>query len=150
MVEWHGMSSFADKTVRGDDPRLNTVYRYYEANLRGIAEVAKNAGIKTVLATVVSNLRDCPPFASMHRRSISESDLNQWNKLYEDGRRSWELELNERALQAVSEAVRIDPEYAEAHYILGSLLERNGDESGARAQYLDALHWDALRFRPGP
>lgn len=148
MVEWHGMSSFADKTVRGDDPRLKTVYRYFETNLRGIAEVAEHAGIKTVLATVVANLKDCPPFVSLHRPSISESDLIQWNKLYEDGKRSWELDQNERAVQALSETVKIDPEFAEARYILGSVLERKGDEPGARAQYIEALHWDALRFRP--
>ena len=38
-LDWHGMSTFQDRTVRGDDPRLAAVYSNYEANLRGIVAV---------------------------------------------------------------------------------------------------------------
>jgi tetratricopeptide (TPR) repeat protein len=147
-IEWHGMSSFIDKTVRGDDPRLERVYRYYEANLRAIVDVAAHAGIKTVLATVVANLKDCPPFASLHRPTLNEAELGQWTTLYEEGKRSWELDQDEDAILKLSNSLKLDPEFAEAHYILGTLLERKGDEPAARAQFLEALHWDALRFRP--
>jgi tetratricopeptide (TPR) repeat protein len=147
-LEWHGMSTFAGQTVRGDDPRLTTVYRNYEANLRGITSVAAQAGIKTILATVVANLKDCPPFASLHRAALTEPDLKRWNLLYAEGKRAWELDQSDRGIQAITAALAIDPEYAEAHYILAQLLDGTGDQRGARTQYLDALHWDALRFRP--
>jgi tetratricopeptide (TPR) repeat protein len=146
--EWRGMETFTDKTVRGDDPRLESVYRNYESNLRAIVSVARRAGIRTVLATVVANLRDSPPFASLHRSPIAEPELHRWNELYSEGRRSWEMERGDSAVQSLDEAVRIDPQFAEAHFVLGALLEKKGDEPGARAQYLEALHWDALRFRP--
>lgn len=50
----------------------------------------------------------------------------------------------------LNEALRIDPQYADTHFMLGSLDLRNGDPEAARRHFVDALHWDALRFRPDP
>jgi tetratricopeptide (TPR) repeat protein len=147
-LEWHGMGTFAEKTVRGDDPRLEAVYANYESNLRGILAVAGRAGIKTVLATVVANLKDNPPFASLHRAGMSKSELEHWDFAYRRGVTSWEIDRPDEAIPALGEALGLDPQYAEAHFILGRLLEAKGDEGAARGQFLEALHWDALRFRP--
>jgi tetratricopeptide (TPR) repeat protein len=147
-LEWHGMSTYRDKTVRGGDPRLEAVYRNYEANLADIAGVAAHAGIKVVLATVVANLRDSPPFASLHREGMTDAELERWKSAYAEGVRLWELEQPDGAVRSISEALLIDPEYADAHYLLGTLFEGTGDQRQARIQFLEALHWDALRFRP--
>lgn len=148
--EWHGMSTFADRTVRGDDPRLGATYANFEANLHDIVAVAGRAGAKTVVCTVVANLKDNPPFASLHRPGITDSELARWSDVYKQGVSSWETERTDEAVRAIGEALRIDPEYAEAHFVMGRLLEGKGDLVGGRAQYLEALHWDALRFRPEP
>jgi tetratricopeptide (TPR) repeat protein len=147
-VQWHGMSTFTGKTVRGDDPRLEEVYRNYEANLRDIAAVASRAGIPIVLATVVANLRDCPPFASAHRDGMTAAELERWAALYKEGTREWELGQPDEAVRLLTEALKLDPEYAEAHFVMGRLRDGAGDTAGAREHYLRALHWDALRFRP--
>jgi len=147
-VDWHGMSTFTEKTVRGDDTRLAAVYRNYEANLRDIIGVASSRGIKTVLATVVANLKDCPPFASLHRSGMTEPQLASWSSAYARGVKLWELGLPDDAIDSLNEALKADPEYADAHFVLGSLLEGKGDIPGARTHFLEALRWDALRFRP--
>ncbi len=147
-ADWRGMSTFTDKTVRGDDPRLDVVYRNYEANLRDIVGLASRSGAKTVLATVVANLRDCAPFASIHRAGMTVQEVKSWSSSYDKGIRLWELGLSDEASDSLEAALKIDPEYADAHYVLGRLLEAKGDIPGARAQFLEALHWDALRFRP--
>jgi tetratricopeptide (TPR) repeat protein len=146
--DWHGMSTFKDRTVRGDDPRLEGVYRNYEANLRGIVGMAARRGIKTVLATVVANLRDCPPFASLHRLGMTDAERSRWESAFSKGRDLWELDQPDGAIHALGEALDLDPQYADAHYIMGLLLEAKGDERGSRIQFLEALHWDGLRFRP--
>ena len=146
--EWHGMSTFKDRTVRGDDPRLEAVCRNYEANLRGIVAAAAHAGIRTVLATVVANLRDNPPFSSLHRQGMAGSELSRWESAFAKGKELWELDQPDGAIPALREALNLDPQYADAHYILGRLLEGKGDVQGARHHYIEALHWDALRFRP--
>jgi tetratricopeptide (TPR) repeat protein len=147
-VDWRGMATFTGKTVRGDDPRLGAVYRNYEANLRDIVGVASGKGIKIILATVVANLRDCPPFASLHAEGTGASQLDAWSRSYGAGIRQWELGMPDKAISSLNEALKIDPQYAESHYVLGRLLDDRGEKPGARAHYLQALHWDALRFRP--
>lgn len=146
--DWRGMSTFTEKTVRGDDPRLDAEYRNFEANLRDIVAIASNRRIKVVLATVVANLRDCPPFASLRRAGMSAAQSGAWESAYAGAIRLWELGLPDDAVGALGEALRIDPGYAEAHYVLGRLLMDKGDLSGARGHFLEALRLDGLRFRP--
>ncbi len=149
-LEWKGMSTFAGKTVRGDDPRLEAVYRNFEANLRDIVAAASHAGVRTVLSTVVANLKDCAPFASLHREGMRKDELQKWSSAYSEGLRSWELGLNDEARRQLASALDLDPHYAEAHYVMGRVLAAKGDTDGSRKEYAQALHWDALRFRPGP
>jgi tetratricopeptide (TPR) repeat protein len=147
-ADWRGMGTFTSKTVRGGDPRLDAVYRNYEANLRDIVSIASKKGIKTVLATVVANLKDSPPFASLHRDGMTGPQMDSWRRSFETGTKLWELGLSDEAIDSLNAALKVDPEYADAHYVLGRLLQDKGDISGARIHFLEALHWDALRFRP--
>ncbi|MGA2016157.1 MAG: tetratricopeptide repeat protein [Opitutaceae bacterium] len=146
--DWRGMSTFTEKTVRGDDPRLEAEYRNYEANLRDIVAIASGKGIRVVLATVVANLRDCPPFASLHRPGMTSSESGAWEAAYARATRLWELGLPDDAIDAANAALRIDPGYAEAHFVLGRLLMDKGDAPAARGHFLEAIRWDGLRFRP--
>jgi Tfp pilus assembly protein PilF/lysophospholipase L1-like esterase len=146
--EWKGMETFSESAVRGDDPRLGLVHDYYAANLRGILDIARRSGAKTVLATVVANLRDSAPFVSLHRAGLSPADEKSWKAAFDAGTVAWDLGDNESALYEFTEAIRIDPQFAEAHFRAGRLEEALGEPELARSQYLDALHWDALRFRP--
>jgi hypothetical protein len=66
-AEWGGMTMFVNNAVKGDDPRLEAVYKNFEANLRDIVRVAAGSGAKTLLCTVASNIRDSAPFLSLHR-----------------------------------------------------------------------------------
>jgi tetratricopeptide (TPR) repeat protein len=149
-TQWHGMTTFIDKTVRGDEPRLEKVYSDFQANLRAILEIAREHGIKTVLSTVVCNLRDCAPFSSLHSSNLTADQLARWTAAYNDGSDSLELGDASRALVSLGEAVHIDPEFANEHFLLGRANEAIGQTRGARGEYLQALHWDALRFRPDP
>jgi tetratricopeptide (TPR) repeat protein len=147
-AEWGGMSMFVDNAVRGDDPRLTSVYANFAANLRGIVDAANGAGAKTVLCTVVANLKDCPPFLSLHRRGLARDDLTAWQAAFDAGRLAWMLGDADRARTHLAEALKLDPQYADTHFMLGTLELQSGDDGSARQQFVDALFWDALRFRP--
>ena len=149
-MEWRGMETFAQNTVRGDDPRLEKVYGNFERNLRDIVSLAAGAGVKTVLSTVVANLKDSSPFVSLHRASLTPAERTAWQAAFDAGVLAWNLEENERAQASLTAALRLDPQYADTHFLLGRLAEAGGDTAAARQHYLDALHWDALRFRPDP
>jgi tetratricopeptide (TPR) repeat protein len=148
-AEWGGMSMFVNNAVRGDDPRLPAVYANFEANLRGIVDAASGVGAKALLCTVVANLKDCPPFLSLHQPGLSDAHLAAWNSAFEGGRLAWRLG-DPDAEAKLAEALTSDPQYADTHFMLGSLDLRRGDIDSARRHFVDALHWDALRFRPDP
>lgn len=148
--EWGGMAMFMEHAVRGDDPRLETTYKNFEANLRDIVRVAEGAGAKTVLCTVVSNLKDCPPFLSLNRPDLIGATREEWQHAYEAGRLAWKLGENEAAQKALHTALRLDPQYADTHFMIGSLALQQRETDRARRHLLEAQHWDALRFRPSP
>jgi hypothetical protein len=145
--EWGGMSMFVDSSVRGDDPRLASVYANFEANLQGIADAARACGAKTLFCTVAANWKDSAPFLSLHRPGLSPSELADWLRLENDGVLSWRLGRTDRARKSLAAALRIDDQYAETWYLLGQ-LDLATDISASRRELAAALHWDGLRFRP--
>lgn len=147
-VEWGGMAMFVDKAVAGDDPRLEGVYRNFETNLRDLVRVTTGAGAKTLLCTVVSNLKDCAPLLSLHRPGLSAADLAAWRQAFDRGRLAWMLGEAGPARSDLREALRLDPHYADTAFMLGSLELQAGEHAAARGYFLQAQHWDALRFRP--
>jgi predicted Zn-dependent protease len=44
----------------------------------------------------------------------------------------------------------LDPQYADTSYLLGTIELKSGSLGAARQYFVDAEHWDALRFRPDP
>ena len=148
--EWRGMSTFIDSAVAGDDSRLEAVYRNFEANLDDIVRVANRAGAKTLLCTVVSNLRDCAPLLSQHRAGLTPAELAAWQRAFNRGTLAWRLGENAAARADLIEALRLDPQYADTTFMLGRLELESGETAAARGHLLDAQHWDALRFRPDP
>jgi tetratricopeptide (TPR) repeat protein len=147
-LEWKGMETFSDSAVRGDDPRLELVYRSYAANLRDILDVAGRSGVRTVLATLVANLRDSAPFVSLHRAGLGAGELGKWNAASQAGMIAADLGDATSALSGYADALEVDPQFADTLFRLGRLAESEGENASARRSYLGALHWDALRFRP--
>ncbi|MFZ5494568.1 MAG: tetratricopeptide repeat protein [Verrucomicrobiota bacterium] len=149
-AEWGGMGMFMEHAVRGDDPRLETTCRNFEANLRDIVRVARNAGAKTLLCTVVSNLKDCPPFLSLNRPDLTEPERAEWQTAFAAGKLAWKLGENAAARAHLLKAWELDPHHADTAFLLASLELQAGNPAAARKLFLEAQQWDALRFRPSP
>lgn len=149
-AEWGGMSMFVDQAVRGDDPRLEKVYQNLALNLADIMQVAKHAGARVLLCTPVSNLKDCAPLLSLHRAGLSGPEKDAWVNAFEQGKLEWRLGDLAVARDHLREAVQLDPLHAEANFLLGVVELAAGETGPARAHFVAAEHWDALRFRPDP
>ncbi len=148
--EWGGMAMFVDHAVRGDDPRLEAVYGNFKANLQDIVRVATSAGAKTLLCTVGSNLKDSPPFLSLPRPDLTETEKRAWQQAFEQGRLAWKLGESETARAHLQAAWHMDPHYADTAFMLGDIDLQAGEVHRARQWFLEAQRWDALRFRPDP
>jgi len=141
------MDYFHAHQIAADDPIREKNRENFSANLGNILETARGSGAKTILSTVAVNLKDCPPFASLHRRDLAAPDLKRWEAAVEEGD---DLQRNGqpgKAIEKYSEAAAIDGHFAELHYKLGECYWSKQDWSAAREQFSLARDWDALQFR---
>lgn len=144
---WLGMEMFLQSRVTADDPRLRAVYRHFKANLEDIRQSAEKNGAAAIFCTPGLNLRDCPPFASLHRRDLAPERLKEWDDLYRRGIEQEAAGRDLEARQSYQSASEIDGDFADLHFRLAGCCRRLGDYAGARAAFLKAGELDALRFR---
>lgn len=149
-AEWGGMSMFAETAVRGDDPRLERVYDNFAANLDDVIAAGTDVGAKVVVSTLVSNLKDCPPFLSLNRAELPAVQYAAWKEHFTRGRLAWLLEESDAARRDLEAALALDPQHAETAWMLGRLELEAKDTKRAYELFLQAQKWDALRFRPDP
>ncbi len=146
-AEWRGMEMYLEQRVAADDPRLQSVYRHFERNLAEIVASAHDAGARTLLLTVAGNLRDQPPFASLHREGLSPDEARRWQALVATGAQAAAAGNHDAALASWQAAAVIDDHHAELHYRVGRSLLALGRDGGARQRLIRARDLDALRFR---
>jgi tetratricopeptide (TPR) repeat protein len=145
--EWHGMEMFLDQQVPADSPLMQQAYSNYEENLRDTIRVAQAAGAKVVVSTVATNLEDCAPFASLHRRNLSRDDLRKWSALVQQGNDLDAANSPAEALKEFQAAAAIDDGYAELEFRMARAACRLRDYTAARKHFLRARDLDTLRFR---
>jgi len=145
--EWRGMEMFLDRQVRADSPEMRPVYANFAANLRDIAAVAHRAGARVLVSTVTTNLKDCAPFASLHRENIRPDELLSWEKLVKEGADLESAGTYAEALKRYLSAAEIDPQYAELQFRIARCLWALGDFAEAKERFVRAQDLDTLRFR---
>ncbi len=145
--EWEGMEMFLKNQVRRGDPRMKNVYANFAANLASVIELGRSAGAKVLLLTVPVNLRDCPPFGSLHRAGISGADLRTWQQDFAAGLRAETNGDFARAMLFYGEAAKIDDQYAELVFRQGVCRLRLHQDAWADADFRLARDLDTLRFR---
>ncbi len=144
---WQGMAMFVKYKVAGSDPRLGAVYENFGQNLKDIIAAGQNSGAKIVLSTVAVDLKDCAPFASLHRSDLSESQLNEWNRLFDAGVKAQAGGNFQQASSDFDQAERIDDRFAELRFRRGQCVLELNDIPGAQREFAAARDLDALRFR---
>ena len=145
--EWHGMEMFLDQQVPANSPLMQQAYSNYEENLRDTIKVAQAAGAKIIVSTVATNLKDCAPFASIHRKNLSQDDLKKWSALVQQGNDLDAANSPEEALKQYQAAAAIDDGYAELEFRMARAAWRLTDYRIAREHFLRARDLDTLRFR---
>jgi len=145
--EWRGMEMFLNKQVRADSPRMPQAYRNFERNLREIAAVAEASGAHILFSTIATNVRDCAPFASLHREGLSSDLLRVWNDLVQKGAALESTGDYAGARKLYLDASRIDDHYAELQFRIARCAAALGDYTSATDHYEKARDLDTLRFR---
>jgi tetratricopeptide (TPR) repeat protein len=145
--EWDGMRMFVKFKLASSDPRLGAVYKNFGQNLKDIITAGQNNGVKIVLSTVAVNLKDCAPFASLHCSGLSESQQNEWQRLFDAGVKAQAAGDSQQAATAYDQAEQIDDGFAELRFRRGQCALALNDTGKARKELAAARDLDALRFR---
>jgi tetratricopeptide (TPR) repeat protein len=146
-TQWEGMKMMLKEQTRASDSVLQRVYDHFGSNLGDILSMATRAGVKPIVCSVSSNLKDCPPFASLHRPDLSSERKAEWTRLFASGT---ELESRKEFAQALvlyRQAAEIDDTYAALPFRMARCHKALGEAAAAREQYGRARDLDALRFR---
>ena len=130
-----------------DSPQMRPVYENFATNLRDIVAAARRSGVPVLVSTVASNLKDCAPFASLHREGIREDELRSWEGLVQQGAGLEHGRSYAEALKLYLSAADIDPQYAELQFRIARCLWANGDFAGAKERFVRARDLGTLRFR---
>ncbi len=141
--EQQDMAFFRERRLAMDDPRRRAVYDNFRANLQDLCQVIGNSGAKLVLSTVAVNLKDFPPFASVHSPNLSP----QWETIYAAGIEAEAKGHIDAAIAHYQQAAALDPHYAELQFRLGRACLAAGRFKLARSYFQSARDWDALQFR---
>ena len=128
-------------------PGWNVVYEHYRRNLEDICRAAAGAGAQTILCTLGTNLRDCPPFASLHKPALTAEQKGNWEQLYRQGIQHETQADYAGAIQSYVEAARIDDSFAELQFRLGRCHWQLGEYEKAAEHFTRARDLDVLRFR---
>jgi len=144
--DWHGMEMFLDQQVPASSPLMQQAYANYEVNLRDTIKVAQREGAKVIVSTVATNLKDCAPFASLHRKTMSPADLRTWSTFVAEGDLD-EANSPAQALKRYQEAAAVDSEYAELEFRMARVAMKLGDYKAAKEHFIRARDLDTLRFR---
>lgn len=144
---WGGMTMFTDHQLRYDDPNRIRASDNFAANLADILRAGQDAGVPIILSTVGSNLKDCAPFASLHKATLSQEQQNIWDGLYRQGTNLQTTGEFQAALRSFTQAEAIDPDYAELHFRIANCDLSLSNALPARHEFELARDDDALGFR---
>ena len=100
---WRGMEMMTADQIPFDDPTLSRTYDSLRRNLEAILDAARSARASAVVATVPVNLRDSPPFASLHSRNASDAEMH-----YQLGVAAFESGRRDEAAKSFSRARDLD------------------------------------------
>lgn len=145
--EWEGMRMFVNFKLAAEDAHLGAVYENFQRNLKDIIAAGQNSGAKIVLSTVGVNLKDCAPFASLHRPGFSGTQSNEWQRLFAEGCKAQESGNLAQATADFDQAEQLDNSFAELRFRHGQCVLALNNVSAAQKEFVAARDLDALRFR---
>ena len=134
------------EAYRWDPEWRRGVEKHFERNVERMIQMCRLAGVPVVILSPPVNLRSNPPFKSEHRSDLSPSELDQWQQWMGEAQRlSGSAPLE--AIRYLEKAVELDPQFAETHFALGTLLEGMGRSAEAREWFVSAKERDVCPLR---
>ncbi len=136
-----------EQTIVYHSPLYDIARENFERNLLAIAEIAFSRNVPLMLSTIVSNLRDQPPFDSRFSDATENDTRTQYSGFVTKGDQFREEQKLREALTEYKKAMQIDSARADLQYSMAICCEGTGDVSEAKRHFSLARDFDVLRFR---
>jgi len=138
--QWGGMAMFLDQKLSFDDAKLEWVYTAFKENTQEILDLGRRAGVRVILSTAASNLRDSAPFASIGDGldNNAQEAYNKAKELEEAGDFEQARKYYLRALDLDALRFRADSKLRNITLDVARLSEGNVESIDAQAE-LDKL-----------
>jgi tetratricopeptide (TPR) repeat protein len=133
-----------DQRILKDGEKFRLGVKQFRSNLEELLTVLQAHGIPTLIGTVVSNLKDQPPFISEFGDSAHRAGFMP---LYKAGLAALSRGDSALAWSSLLSAERVDSGYAACDYYLGRIAYGRKDAAMARQYFIAAKEKDELRFR---
>ncbi|HWY31537.1 MAG TPA: tetratricopeptide repeat protein, partial [Candidatus Acidoferrum sp.] len=144
---WAGMEMFLGSQVAPGLPAREAVYGNFHRNLTDIVQTGLDSGAKVLLNTVAVNVRDCPPFASLHSVGVSPADRSACDTNYQAGLMAEQSGDFSQAAADFARAATFDAHLADMQYQWGTALLKFTNAPAAAVHFQQACDDDALPFR---
>lgn len=127
-----------------DDEWADAVRHHFDQSLRTMIGMCEAAAVPLMIVKLGSNVRDCPPFKSEHRPSLTVEQQRDW-QAHVDA--AGQQEAADAALASYRSALAIDGEHALLRFRIARLLDRLGRPDEAVPHYLAARELDVCPLR---
>jgi lysophospholipase L1-like esterase len=136
-----------DVGIRLSDELVHRTERTFRNNIETLVTAAREHKTAIVLCSLVSNVKDFSPFASLHSEMMAAKDSTRWALASDRAAKLIDDKQYEAARDACRDALKIDSMYAETHYRLGQCLFALHAYDSARSEFECAADLDVIRFR---
>ena len=129
-----------------DEKWRRDVIAHFGHGLRSMAQMAQERGVPLLLVDPACNVRDCPPFKSEHNGDLTPAELEKWNALYAQARKTYSDNML-RSVELLRETLQIDDQHAGIHYQLGKCYDALAMTTEAFDSYNRAKELDVCPLR---
>jgi len=136
----------ASASLRHDDPRVSTVLRHFEDNLKDLSAAGRSGGATVILSTMGANLRDWTPTELVRLRALNKNERAEWKRLFQEGLAQQESGAYRAALSTFRRAAAIEDTYAALPFRMGRCHFELAEYDAARACFRKALDHDSFRW----
>jgi tetratricopeptide (TPR) repeat protein len=145
-------SGFDERVRRADSATYSAaakkaVIEEYQWRLQRLVRRAQQRGIRVVICTVPSNLRDWRPEQSVADSTLDPAGRQRWERALHSGRQRLEAGDFEAALDDFGVALESSAQHALTHYLMGQSHEGLGHWAQAGEAYRRARDKDASPSR---
>jgi tetratricopeptide (TPR) repeat protein len=116
-------------------------------NFSAMARFLKQQGKHVILCVPGVNTRDAAPFNSNFSKNHTAEEQGQIVRLMQVGGYNYQAGKDQHAIELLTRALRMEERFAQPHFILAKIYEKQGQAGLARAHYERAVELDGIPLR---